>query len=149
MSSFMLKLPGERGAQLHQIAEAKNKSIGDLIADYIRSEIAAGTIPADIPGLDVQKIGPEIVVRTPTGEFKIPAGEGPTVADLLREAGGISPSDPARKARWLAGASALAGVKLKRMGAGVRIVSPITGQEYPIASGVAADLADEIDKASE
>ena len=145
--SFMLKLPDERGVQLHRIAEAKNTTIGDLIADYIRAEVAAGTITSEVPGIEVTKTGPEIVVKARDGfEVKIPLGEGPTLADLLRESGELTPSDPERKARWLEGLGALTGVKVKRMGAGVRLVSPITGKEYPLASGVAADLAAEIER---
>lgn len=146
--SFMLKLPDERGAQLRQIAEAKSKTIPDLIADYIRSEIEKGTIPASLPGIDVAKDGNTITITVPGFEVSVPMNEGPTLADLLREAGEVSPTDTARKQRWLEGLAALSGVKLKRMGAGVRIVSPITGKEYPLASGVAADLADEIERAT-
>lgn len=145
--SYMLKLPDERGVQLHRIAEAKNKTVGELIADYIRSEIEAGTITSEVPGVEVTKTGPEIVVKARDGfEVSIPLGQGPTVAELLRESGELTPSDPERKARWLEGLGALTGVKIKRMGAGVKIVSPITGKEYPLASGVAADLADEIER---
>ncbi|SEO01810.1 hypothetical protein SAMN04488103_110155, partial [Gemmobacter aquatilis] len=48
-----------------------------------------------------------------------------------------------------AGIAALSGVSVKRMGGGLKLVSPITGRKYPMAFGVAADLADQIDRATE
>lgn len=145
---FMLKLPEQRGEQLRQIAAAKNTTIPDLIAGYIRAEITAGTIPAAVPGIDVAADGAAITIRAQAFEASVPMNEGPTLAGLLKEAGGIA-TDPARKQRWMEGLAALSGVKVRRMGAGVKLVSPFTGQEYPLASGVAADLADQIERTAQ
>lgn len=145
-----ISLPNERAEQLRMIARAKNQTIPEVIADFVRAEIAKGTIPADIPGIDVTKTGPEIVVKAASGfEVKIPLGEGPTLADLLRESGKLTPSDPERKARWLEGLGALTGVAVKRAGNGVKIVSPITKREFPLNLDVAVDLANQIDKTAE
>lgn len=146
--SYMLKLPDERGAQLRQIAAAKNTTIPDLIADYVRAEIEAGTIPADLPGIEVAKEGESITIKAKGFEATIPAKEGPTLADLMR-ASGNAPSDPERKLRWIEGLAGLSGIKVKRAGNGVKLVSPFTGKEYPLALHVASDLADQIDRAAE
>ena len=58
----------------------------------------------------------------------------------------MTADDAARKRRWLEGLAALSGVKVERMAQGVRLVSPITGKKYPLTFGVAADLADQIDR---
>lgn len=145
---FMLKLPDERGEQLRQIAAAKNTTIPDLIADLVRSEIEAGTIPATVPGIDLVRDGDVINIKAHGFEASIPANEGPTLADLLRDSA-TATADPERKQRWFEGLAALSGVKVKRMGAGVRLVSPLTGNEYPITFGVAADLGDQIEKAAQ
>ena len=145
--SFMLKLADERGEQLRQIAAAKNTTIPDLIAGYVRSEIKAGTIPASIPGIDVANSGPSITIRAKGFEATIPAKEGPTLANLLKDAGAVA-NDPERKLRWIEGLSALSGIKLKRTGSGVKLVSPFTGEEYPLALHVAADLGEQINNAT-
>ena len=145
-----IRLPDERAEQLRLIARAKNQTIPEVIADFVRAEIEKGTIPDAIPGIDVTKSGPEIVVKARDGfEVSIPLGEGPTVADLLRESGELTPSDPERKARWLQGVSVLAGVELKRAGNGLKIVSPTTKREFPLNLDVAVDLAHQIDKTAE
>jgi hypothetical protein len=141
--SFMLKLPAERGEQLRQIAAAKNTTIPDLIADLIRAEITAGTISADIPGIEVAKSAETITIIAQGFEASVPMNEGPTLADLLKGSANVT-DDPERKARWIEGLATLSGVKVKRMGAGVKLVSPFTGKEYPLAFGVAADLAAQI-----
>lgn len=146
--SYMLKLPDERGAQLRQIAAAKNTTIPDLIAGFVRAEIEAGTIPADLPGIDVAKEGESITIKAKGFEATIPANEGPTLADLMRTSGN-APSDPERKLRWIEGLAALSGIRVKRAGNGVKLVSPSTGEEYPLALHVASDLADQIDRAAE
>lgn len=146
--SFMLKLPDERGEQLRQIAAAKSTTIPDLIAGFIRAEIEAGTIPAAVPGIDVANDGSTITIKAHGFEASVPMGEGPTLADLLKGSA-TAHDDHDRKQRWMEGLAALSGVKVKRMGAGVKLVSPFTGKEYPLAFGVAADLAGEIERTAQ
>ena len=45
--------------------------------------------------------------------------------------------------------AALSGIKVKRTGNGVKLVSPFTGKEYPLAFGVANDLAGQIERTAE
>ena len=71
---FMLKLPEQRGEQLRQIAAAKNTTIPDLIAGYIRAEITAGTIPAAVPGIEVAADGAAITIRAQAFEASVPMG---------------------------------------------------------------------------
>ncbi|MBL4928009.1 hypothetical protein [Fuscibacter oryzae] len=146
--AFNLKLPDERGRQLQLIAEAEGKTVVDVITDHIRAKIDAGVIPAELPGVDVTKAPTEITIRANGFEATIPANEGPTLADLMRESGNL-PSDRERKLRWIEGLAALSGIKVKRMGAGVKLINPVTGAEHPLSFSVASDLADQIDRAAE
>ena len=69
------------------------------------------------------------------------------LTDALREAGArLTPADVERKQKLIESLAALSGIKVKRMAQGVKLVSPLTGKEYPLAFGVAADLADQIDR---
>ncbi len=146
---YMMKLSDERGEQLRQIAEAKGLSVADLIADYIRAEIIAKTIPADIPGVDLTSTGDEIKIATRDGfEVIIPANEGAVLGDVLRGAASVA-DDPERKKRWVEGLAALSGVRVKRTGPNsLKLVSPLTGHEYSLPLNVAADLGDQIEKAA-
>lgn len=144
--AFNLKLPDERGKQLQMIAEAEGKTVVDVITDHIRAKIAAGVISADLPGVEVEKAPEEIIIRAPGFTASLPVQEGPTLADLLKQSG---PADLERKKLWIEGLAKLTGVKVKRMGAGMKLVSPITGAEYPLSFAVAEDLGDQITRATE
>lgn len=146
----MLKLSDERGAQLKMIAEREGKTVVDAVSDMIRSKIDAGTIPADLPGVSIAKTGETVRIEMPGFAGEVSAIEAAKLADSLREAGTpLTPADVERKQRWLAGLAALSGIKVEKMASGVRLISPITGQKYPLTFGVAADLADQIDRAAE
>jgi hypothetical protein len=144
--AFNLKLPDERGRQLQMIADAEGKTVVDVITDHIRAKVAAGVIPADLPGVEVDNAPDAITIRAPGFTASVPIGVGPTLADLLKQSG---PSDLERKKRWIEGLAKLSGITVKRMGAGMKLVSPITGQEYPLSFAVAEDLAGQIERATE
>ncbi|MCB5411888.1 hypothetical protein [Pseudogemmobacter faecipullorum] len=148
--SFNLKLPDERGKQLQLIAENEGKTVVDVITDFIRSKVAAGVIPADLPFADTKKTPDGVAVVLPGFSGEVPVQEVPALADVLRDAAEkLTPADIERKHRLIEGMAALTGIKVKRMAQGVKLISPITGQEYPLAFGVAADLADQIERAAE
>jgi hypothetical protein len=147
--AFNLKLPDERGKQLQMIAEAEGKSVVDVITDHIRAKVATGVIPADLPYVDVTKTDTGLIVAMPGFAGEVPTGEVPALADVLRGAGSkLSPADVERKQMLIEGLAALSGIKVKRMAQGVKLVSPFTGKEYPLAFGVAFDLADQIERAA-
>lgn len=142
-----ISLPNERVEQLRMIAKVKNTTIPEVIAGFVRAEIEKGTIPATVPGIDVSTDGPAITIKANGFEATVPMGEGPTLADVLKGSASAT-ADPERKKRWLEGLAALSGVKVKRAGNGVKLVSPLTGREFALNLDVAADLADQIDRAA-
>ncbi len=148
--AYNLKLPDERGHQLQLIAEAEGKTVVDVITDHIRAKVAAGVIPADLPLASVNKTDEGLTIAMPGFEGSIPASEVPLFTGALRAAGTkLSPAEVERKQRFYETLAALSGIKVKRMAAGVKLISPITGREYPLAFGVAADLADQIERTAE
>ncbi|SEN52869.1 hypothetical protein SAMN04488103_105287 [Gemmobacter aquatilis] len=148
--SYILKLPAERGEQLRQIAAAKNKTVPEIIGDYIRAEIDAQTIPADLPGVEVETTPSELKIIMPGFEGAVPLSQVRILTSALRRADDEAAPEGKEHIRNLrAGIAALSGVSVKRMGGGLKLVSPITGRKYPMAFGVAADLADQIDRATE
>lgn len=154
--AFNLKLPDERGKQLQMIAEAEGKTVVDVITDHIRAKIAAGVIPADLPYVDVTKTDTGLTITAPDFAGEVPADKVQDFAVALREtvimrdAGKkLSPADVERKQKLIEGLAALSGIKVKRMAQGVKLVNSRTGKEYPLAFGVAADLAKQIERATE
>ncbi len=147
--AFNLKLPDERGAQLQMIAEAEGKSVVDVITDHIRAKVTAGVIPADLPHVGISKTSSGITITMPGFEGNVSAVEVAPLAEALRDAGDkVSPADIERKQKLIEGLAALSDIKVKRMARGVKLVSPITGKEYPLAFGVASDLADQIERSA-
>jgi hypothetical protein len=145
--SFNLKLPDERGKQLQMIAEAEGKSVVDVITDHIHEKIAAGVIGPDLPYVAVCKTQSGVTLKMPDFEAEIPGETVPALTLSLREvAAELTPADVERKKRLFEGLAALSGIKVERMAKGVRLISPFTGKKYPLSFGVAADLADQIDR---
>lgn len=142
-----IRLPAERIEQLRRIARAKNKSIPEVIADFVRTEISAGTISAAVPGIDVAGVGDMITIKAQGFEASVPMGEGPTLAALMKNPDAATAPD--RKKRWLEEAAWLSGIKVKRAGKGLKLVSPLTGREFPMNLDVAVDVADQIERAAE
>lgn len=148
MTTNHIRVPEEHADQLRQIAAAEGKTIVEALSGMIRAKVAEGVIPATVPGIDVANAGDFITIKTARGfEATIPANEGPTLADLMKNPGAAS--DPERKKRWIEGLAALSGIKVKRSGNGLTLVNPITGSEYALALTVAADLADQIESTAQ
>ncbi|PZX26355.1 hypothetical protein LY44_01049 [Rhodobacter capsulatus] len=143
-----IRLPSERIEQLRQIAEARHTTIAEVIARFVRSEIAAGTIPATVPGVVVQRTGAEIIITANGFDAAVPMDQGPTLADVLKGAATLS-VDPERKKQWLEGLAALSGIQVKRAGNGLKLVSGLTKREFPLALDVAVDLGEAIARAAE
>lgn len=142
-----ISLPNERVEQLRMIAKAKNTTIPEVVAAFVRAEIEKGTIPAAIPGIDIDTDGPTIMIKAKGFEVSVPMGEGPALSELLK-ASATATADPERKLLWIEGMAALSGVKMKRAGNGLKLISPLTGREFPLNLDIAADLADQIDRAA-
>lgn len=142
-----ISLPNERVEQLRMLAQVKGQTISEVVAGLVRAEIEKGTISADVPGFEVSAADEEIIIRHRDGfEAKLPKSEGPTVAEVLSGSAAIA-HDPEHKKRWIEGAAALVGFKVKRAGNGLKIGSPISDKEYPLNLDVAQDLGDQIERA--
>lgn len=144
-----IKISDERGAQLQLIAEAEGKTVVDAITDMIRDKVAAGVISPDLPGFSVTKTAAGMAVAAPGFAVTVPEGEVKNLTEALRAvAEKVPPSEVERKQAVLETIAGLGGVTIKRMARGVKLISPVTGREYPITFGVGLDLADQIDRAA-
>lgn len=139
-----LRLPPERIEQLRQIADAEAKTVPEVIDDLIRLKIAAGVIPDAVPFVTLTKGDATLNLDAPDFAASLPVGQVPVLVEQLRSA--LKAGQPKRLADLAATVGALTGIKVERMGSGVRLVSPITGKRYPLAPGVTSDLADQIER---
>jgi hypothetical protein len=134
-----LRLSSRRVEQLHAIAGALDLSVTEAIAYMIRKEIAAGTIPANVPGLDVTSTSSGIVIRLDDGEPATYDTDGARdMAGSIREviAGGTSVFNMR------------IGFSFVRIGRGFKLRAPLAGPEVSMTGDLAFDLADQIEKAA-
>lgn len=146
--AFNLKLPDERGKQLQMIAEKEGKSVVDVITDHIRSKIAEGVIPADLPTATISKTEDGVHMTLPGFEASILLQEVSKFNEALRGGSKFFNTDAASKERLINSLRSLTGVQIKGMAQGVKLVSSVDGAVYPLATSVAEDLADQIERSA-
>nr|WP_298096410.1 hypothetical protein [uncultured Shinella sp.] len=140
-----VRLDPRRLDQLKAIASAMNLSNAGAIAAFIREKIAAGIIPADIPGTSIRKQGDGIAVSLREDEEIILKTAGAqALASTVREviAGNASPT----------AVNVGHDFAVQKQGTGLKIALPFG--KTPLADAVsfppdlALDLADLLEKAA-
>ncbi|MBX5023045.1 hypothetical protein [Rhizobium lentis] len=135
-----LRLSPRRLEQLHAIANALDLSVTEAVTHLIRREIAAGTIPAAIPGFNVHRVADGILIQIDDGPSKTYSVESArALASTLRgtvagEAGVFSVQH---------------GYSFIRLGRGFKLTAPMPGPEVSMTGDLAIDLAEQIEKAAE
>jgi hypothetical protein len=121
MSKPAIQLAPERHAQIKAISAALELSISEVIARFINDEIAAGTIPAGIEGLNIHRDGDTLLVGfddQPPVRF---SREGVTnLSTILREF--ADAKKPAEKV-----ANMRHDYMIERKGNGVKLTVPLSG----------------------
>lgn len=146
--AFNLKLPDERGKQLQMIAEKEGKSVVDVITDHIRSKIAEGVIPADLPTATISKTEDGVQMVLPGFKAVVSSQDVLKLAEALRGGSKFFMTDAASKERLINSLRSLTGVQIKGMAQGVKLVSSVDGAVYPLSTSVAEDLADQIERSA-
>ena len=135
-----VRLDPRRLEQLKAIALASGTTSTALIGEFVRSKIAAGVIPAGIPGVTVTKKASGVVVELGDGQRKTLKPEFARVfAARIREVvsgdadSTIFPNEA---------------VAVMRQGSGFKIATPYPGQGVAFPGDLAVDLADLIETAA-
>lgn len=133
-----ISIPLEMGARLREIAAQKDHaSIFDLLNEYVREEIAAGTIPRDIPGIHVSADGEEVHISA--NEFSLA---------VQRQLAGLM-AERLREIAKTGGMAQIGSAVLKRTGKhGLRIVRADNGTFLGLSDSTATELADLIEDAT-
>jgi hypothetical protein len=134
-----LHLSPRRLAQINAIADALGVTATEAIAHMIRKEIAAGVIPAGVPGFVVKADQSGVTVCIDNGE---PAVYGSEAArNLIASMRGV-----------VAGEASIFSVKdhfsFVRVGRGFKLRAPLSGPEVSMTGDLALDLADQIEQAA-
>lgn len=135
-----LRISPRRLEQLNAIAKALDLSVTETIAHMIRKEVAAGTIPASIPGFVVQKVAAGVSVQIDDGPEKTYDAEA---ARAL--AGTIRATVSGEPAVF----SIRHGYSFVRIGRGFKLTAPLPGPDVSMTGDLALDLADLIESAAE
>lgn len=140
-----IKLPAERLNQLKAIGAALDLSLADVIGRMIRAEIERGTISDVIPGIDIQRSALGVAVTFDSGEQHVlPDSAARRFADQITIL--ASPSRPSVDGGmtdidddWQA----------VRIGNGIHIGFPSSGERKILSRDVARDVARLIKDASQ
>lgn len=140
-NSVNIMIPTERHHQLKAIGAALDLSISETIARMVRIEIDKNTIPADLPGVSIDRVagGVRIVIddNAPT---TLPKAAAADLADTIARAANGEP----RHVMDLD-----ADFAVERRGNGVKVSVPLTGEARAFSRDVAQDLARLIKTAAE
>ena len=137
MSSPAIKLSRERHAQIKAIAAALGLSISEVIARFINDEIAAGTIPPGIDGVNVHhKSNAVLMGFDDQPPVKLSKEGADDLAATLREF--ADEKKPAQKI-----ANMQHDYLIERKGNGVKLTVPLAGSVTKSWSrDLARDVAD-------
>lgn len=133
--------------RLHRIAEATSMSLADTFSRMIAKEIAAGVIPADIPGVTLSREDDAITMNLDGGlPVRLSLGEAQATADALRMR---AQGSKTRQAAWIVAEAqapyrGLRWVNVTRRGTSIGI--QIGDQMMLTSVSVALELADLIEK---
>lgn len=133
-----LRLSHRRLAQINSIADALGVSATEAIAYMIRKEVAAGTIPADIPGF---------VVSSANGSVAISIDDADPAALSVDAARALAGSIRGTVAGEASQFSVKDGYSFIRIGRGFKLRVPLSGEEVAMTGDLAIDLADQIERA--
>ena len=131
----------ERHHQLTAISKSLNLSMGEIIARLVRTEIAAGTIPAELPGIKVERLADTVCITIDDN-----SATTYTKADAAELADAIERASSGQAINLLDLDSNFA---VERRGNGVKVSVPLTGTARAFSRDVAADLAQMVRAAAE
>lgn len=135
-----IRISPRRLEQLNRIADAHGMSATEAISYFINAEIAAGTIPATIPGFVIKPVPGGVFIRLDEGEeITVPAETARAIAKAIR---GVIDGEP--------GVVSITGnYSCIRAGRGYKVRIPFSSPEVSMTADLAEDLAGLIEKAAE
>ncbi|WIJ24224.1 hypothetical protein [Devosia sp. RR2S18] len=133
-------IPTERHQQLVAIGETLKLSMAETIARFVRREIESGTIPADLPGIKVERLADGVRItlgqNTPTTFTKASAAD--LAAAIERAATGQPINLMDLDSNFV----------VERRGNGVKVSVPFEGEARAFSRDVAEDFAKLVRQAS-
>lgn len=138
MNANTLKLPSRRLEQLSAIADAHGLTIVDAISYMIRKEIAAGVIPATLPGIDVEEVPEGVNIKLDNGPTMSLSHDGAAaLAQALRDLAD-------RKSSGVINMDY--NFSVLRRGTGIKIAVPMTATPANFTADLARDFAELVEQ---
>lgn len=139
LKSDVLRIPPRRLEQLRAIGGVLHLSVADTVAHLIRKEVAAGTIPAGIPGIVIKKVAGGVSIQIddgPAKSFSSDAARGIVAAirnAVAGKAGTVNMDE---------------GYMFMARGAGFKLAAPWPGEEHSLSRDLALEIAGLIEQAA-
>ena len=137
-SANAVRVDPRRVEQIKAIAAKEGKTSAGVIAAMIREKIAAGVIPASIPGILVNKEPDGISLSIDhSAPAKLPMAGAAKLADAMRAVVNGAPGE----------INLDYGFAFVRQGVGYKLIAPFPSNEHGLTGDLASDLADLIEAA--
>lgn len=137
--SKMIRVQNRRIDQLKAIAAARNISVADTIGHMIRQEVAAGTIPANIPGIIIKRMDAGVSIQLDDGPVKVMSlKSAANLAEAIRDSVALG--------RKIVGTTC--GYAIEPRGRGFKLSVPDPGEGISLSGDLALDIADQIEQAA-
>lgn len=138
---IQVSISNERHEQLKQFAHSQKTTIAGAIDLLVRDAVAAGKIPADLPGFKIERTGDSVVIDTGAWSRTLTRDLARTYAAQIRRA--TTPIlTPGQDNPLIPDLAAV------RRGAGVKLRDQKKGRERVVSPAIAQDVASLIEAAA-
>lgn len=152
-ASTVVRIPLRRHEQLKLLADKLGLSMADAVAHMLKQQVAAGVLPAGVPGIEVKSDGEAVVLRVDENQpARFSRDIAKQMAEGLRGVADFSLLNAQKLGRS-------AGIpwefrpadnySIARQGSGIRFGAPFGGKAVMLTPDLARDLADQIEQAAQ
>jgi len=128
----VIKVPKERAEQLRMLSRRRQMPIADLIGEYVNAQIAAGHLPAELPGFAIERTGDTIIFGAGTFSADLSVQDAARLGAALRDCADGS-IDEVRLCQ---------GLRVLRNGRGLSLKHRGAAEERTMSRGIARDLGE-------
>ena len=139
-SAINVRLDPRRLEQLKAIGSKLSLTSAGVIAQFIRTKIADGTIPADIPGVVVASVKGGVAIALTEGKRHVLSKQAASSLVMTIRSVVLNRGAPTVNLDY--------GYAVLKQGTGYKIAAPFPGAEVAFPGDLALDLADLIETAA-
>lgn len=151
-ASSLIRIPLRRHEQLKLLAQKLGLSLADTVAHMLKEQVAAGVLPAGVPGIEVKADAGSVILTVDENQpVRFTREVARQMAEGLRAVADFSLLNAQKLGRsagipWEFRPSD--NYTIARQGAGIRFGAPFGGKAVMLTADLARDLADQIEDAA-